>query len=69
MITFSSFNNANLFPSMFFDCCMHKSREWGLRAALAEEDAAAAAMIIDLKRAKAREMDVPAPCGSWCYRS
>ena len=54
---------------MFFDCCMHKSREWGLRAALAEEDAAAAAMIIDLKRARARKMDVPAPCGSWCYRS
>jgi hypothetical protein len=29
MIDFSSFNNVVLSHSMFADCCMLKSREWG----------------------------------------
>ena len=32
MIGFSSFNNTNLLHSMFADCCMRKSREWGIMA-------------------------------------
>ncbi len=34
MIAFSSFNVTNMFPGMFVDCCMLKSREWGLMAAV-----------------------------------
>ena len=34
MIKFSSFNDANLLPSMFVDCYMLKSREWGLMASV-----------------------------------
>ncbi len=34
MIGFSSFNNTNLSHSMFADCCMRKSREWGFMAAV-----------------------------------
>jgi hypothetical protein len=34
MITFSRFNDAKMLPSMFVDCCMLKSREWGLMAAV-----------------------------------
>ncbi len=33
MIVFSSFNDVELFHSMFADCCMLKSREWGPMAA------------------------------------
>jgi hypothetical protein len=34
MIVFSSFNDVELFHSMFVDCCMLKSREWGPMAAI-----------------------------------
>ena len=34
MIVFSSFNDVDLFHSMFADCCMLKSREWGPMAAI-----------------------------------
>jgi hypothetical protein len=34
MIVFSSFNGVELFHSMFADCCMLKSQEWGPMAAI-----------------------------------
>jgi hypothetical protein len=34
MIVFSSFNNVDLFHSMFADCCMLKSQEWGPMVAI-----------------------------------
>ncbi len=34
MIVFSSFNDVELFHSMFADCCMLKSQEWGAMATI-----------------------------------
>jgi hypothetical protein len=34
MIVFSSFNNVELFHSMFVESCMLKNREWGPMAAI-----------------------------------
>ncbi len=37
MIVFSSFNNVELFHSMFADCCMLKSWKWGPMAAIGRQ--------------------------------
>jgi hypothetical protein len=48
MIVFSSFNDVELFHSMFVDCCMFKSREWGPMAAIGRQRPPS---LIDIDRA------------------
>ncbi len=51
MIVFSGFNDVELFHSMFVDCCMLKSREWGPMAAIGRRQLPS---LIDIDRACCR---------------
>jgi hypothetical protein len=56
MIVFSSFNDVELFHSMFVDCCMLKSREWSPIAAIGRRRPPSS---IDIDRACCRNRLLP----------
>jgi hypothetical protein len=56
MIVFSSFNDVERFNSMFVDCCMLKSQEWGPMAAIGRRGPPS---LIDIDRVCCRNRLLP----------